>query len=889
MRDRTMWGRWIRRCAAGLLAGAMITTALASGPAQADPSAADVPDNPRVQKGDRLITNHSFEDGTTGWESTDGPLGRNCSISTGDSWSEDGSKSLQLRGRGLCLLPEVRSSQVEAVPGESLTAFATVRSLLPASIAIRFTDDKGTVIHTERTGPSTSKAKSLLDEQGKLTADGKLKADTRATVGKKAGHRIQVTAKAPKKATHATVQIRALLAADVDNVLITGPATSLGTQITKSMSFLAMGDGVDADGRAIVVSVGTGSEDSPAKIIATDVLTGKVTQTVDMPGAVGSWTVAQNPVSKIFYVGTYSTGALWSWKPGDKEAKRIGAPPLKAFGFAYGLSFGADGTVYGGGWGEGTDGYPGASIWSYTEGKGFGTVAPTPLTTDANYTRWTAYDDQTDSVFTGTGTKTHLYGCNASGEQDCTEFTDLLSPELQKASWLYTGKASNGYLTLWGGDSKSTGNDYLAILKLSRDDDGKLQAEKVTEIKGVIYSGPSDIVDGKVYYNVADETDHPLHSYDLASGEEKTITSAKVNIFSRGWEAMKLDDPDWPGTTLVGWDSSGTLVKWNIETEKLSQTKTEGIPDTSIRVNNISSGNGDIWTAGYLTGGIGRVSPMRDDQQTTYAVGSQAEGMINYQGRVYQGTYPNANIDSFDPTADEPEPKTECTIGEHQNRPYGLYGYHDRVYYGSQAEYGYTEGAFGYLDVKTGKCTTLAGAIGEQSINAITASKGKVFGGGNIFYSYDGTPTEKQAKLLIFDEKTEKAKTIEWPIPDTRSINAAATAPDGTVWFYAEGWLVAMDPTTEKVILKQHIFADLKPGERVGGNYGEMITQSDGRIYGNVGGRVFGFDPRAALQKKEVDAEVLYDGAGPHIAGDDYGNLYVSYANTQLLRLTPSR
>ena len=853
---------WARRCALALLSGALIAATLTGTPASATPPIT----SPRVQHGDLLITNHSFEDGTSGWTSANAKPGRRgCTVSTSDRWAADGSKSLHLAGRGPCLMPAVVSEPVTAVAGEAVIAFAMAKTKTPVSIGIRFTDDDGKIIGSRRSRLS------------KITKDRPL----------------EITATTPKGASHASVVLRALRSADFDNVLITGPATALGTQITKPMSFLAMADAVDQDGRAIVITVGTGSEEDPAKIIATDVLTGKITQVVDMPGAVGSWTVAQNPVSKIVYIGTYSTGALWSWKPGTDEATRVGPPPIKAFGFAYGLSFGKDGTVYGGSWGEPTDGFPGASIWKYVEGEGFGTIAPTPLTTDANYTRWTAYDEVTDAVFTGTGTKTHLYGCNASGEESCTEFTDLLSPELQKASWLYTGKASNGYLTLWGGDSKSTGNDYLAILKLSRDAEGALQAKEVTEIKGVIYSGPSDIVDGKVYFNVADETDHPLHSYDLASGEQRTISSAPVNIFSRGWEAVQLDDPDWPGTTLVGWDSGGWLVKWNIRTEQLSRTRTEDIPTTGIRVNNVSSGaGGDVWTSGYLTGGLGEVSPMRSDQQSTYPVGGQAEGMINYRGRVYQGTYPNARIESFDPTADgDPEPRIDCEIGNNQNRPYGLFGYHDRIYYGSQAEYGYTHGAFGYLDLKTGKCTTILGPLGEQSINAITASRGKVFGGGNVFYSYDGTPTEKQAKLLIFDEKSGSSKSVVWPIPDTRSINAAATAPDGTVWFYAEGWLVAMDPTSEKIIMKQEIFPDLDPGDRIGGNYGEMITNGDGRLYGNVGGRVFSFDPRSALREGNADASlrVLFDGAGPHITNDSYNNIYVPYQSTQLLRLNPRR
>ncbi|REF35324.1 carbohydrate binding domain-containing protein [Thermasporomyces composti] len=58
-------------------------------------------------------------------------------------------------------------------------------------------------------------------------------------------------------------------------------------------------------------------------------------------------------------------------------------------------------------------------------------------------------------------------------------------------------------------------------------------------------------------------------------------------------------------------------------------------------------------------------------------------------------------------------------------------GHGDRIYYGTQAEYGHNEGAFGWLDLATGECTTLDGVVGHQSVNTIAASGDKVFGIGH--------------------------------------------------------------------------------------------------------------------------------------------------------------
>lgn len=722
-----------------------------------------------------------------------------------------------------------------------------------------------------------------------LDADGAALSTTTSRQPRPTG-RIEVTGVAPAGAVEVAVEIAVRRSGVIDNVLITAALTTVGPQITKPATYLALSAGEDETGRKVTYSVATGSDAAPAKLVISDILAQRVIKTVDLPGATGSWTVAQNPVSKIVYIGTYGSAALWSWRPGEAQAVRIGTPPIRHFAMTYGISFDTDGTVYGGGFGEPTNGYAGAALWSYDEERGFtGTVGPNPLTTEANYTRWTGYDEVTDAVFTGTGTKPRLYGCPV-GAAECTDFTHLLSPELQRLPWLYGGKANNGYVTVWGGDSNSTGNDYLTVLKVSRDGTGALEAEVIKEIKGVIYNGASEVVDNKIYFNKAGETGKPLHAFDVVTGEETVLNNAPVDLFSRSWEVIDLEDPQWPGPSIVGWSSNGTLTAYNLETERFLRGQVPNNPAMAIAANSVAVGDdGRIWTAGYLTGGLGAYTPMRDDRQQTYLVGGQAEQMITYRGRVYQGIYPYGEIRSFSSAeiAAGKAPRTACVIGAHQNRPYGLAAHGDRIYYGSQADYGHTTGAFGYLDLTTGTCTTLAGVIGHQSINAVAASGTKAFGGGSIFYAYDGEPIDQQAKLLIFDETDDTARTITWPIPGTRSIDAAVTDPTGIVWFYAGGWLAALDPATEKLIYREEIFPDWKPGVRIPGNYARMIMHPNGRIYGNAAGRVFTVDPRRTLADQSATGtlKIIAERAGTHLALADTGDLY-TVSGTRLIRIS---
>ena len=847
------------------LTAVVTTLAVPMDAAQSDP-ATDAP--PRLAQGDLLLSNHGFEEGVPGWIATNGlgdPAPKHCRdvLATSSSWASEGDSSLELVGKPPCVNSGALSSPVPVISGETYTTFAHVRSGNETSLGLHWLDAQGDPL-----GGSSS---------GRATRSGV----------------IQFAAAAPAGASQVAVEVGAHGPANFDDVLVTAPYTVLGPQITKQASFLSMAAGVDENGRHVTYAMATGSENDPAVLTITDILTGQVVRNVRLPGATGSWGIRQNPVTKTVYIGTYGAPALWLYTPGAADATRVGTPPIHAWGFMYDMDFDDDGVAYGGGWGEPTSGFAGAALYRYTEGEGFqGTLGPNPLVTDANYTRTVAYEEQTKTIFTGTGTKPHLIGCSTVGEPRCKDLVGLFSPELQNAPWVYGVTAGKGYVMAWAGDGGSHGNDSLVVLKVSRDADGELQAEVVKEIKGVIFNGSSPVIDDRIYYSKANDPGQPLYSFNVVTGEETTMPNSDTGIFSRRWEAVQLDEPAWPGTTLVGWNSGAILVKYNLETHALERTEVQGIPSTSVRVNSITHDpDGRIWSAGYLTGGLGAVAPMRDDQHVTYPVGGQAESMINYRGRVYQGTYPNARIESFtyDEVASGKAPRIDCAIGANQNRPYGLLGHGDRIYYGSQAEYGHDKGAFGWLDLDSGECTTLAGVVGNQSVNTIAASGDKVFGGGSIFYSYDGIPIETQAKLLIFDESTQQARTITWPVPDTRSVNASVTDPDGIVWFYAEGWLLAIDPDNEQWVHREQIFPDWKPGDRIPGNYGQLILNHDGLIYGNVGGRVFGFDPVQTLSSGSTtgNLRVLFQGAGPHIASDAYGSLYVSYDATQLLRISP--
>lgn len=846
--------------AAGLLSAALLVPP-GGAPAHADPT-------PVIAKGDVLISNHSFEEGLAEWSLSDGngdSAGAACedALSISTDWSTDGAQALAIDAIGGCEQAGALSEVTEVQPGQQYTVWADVTGEGQAWLGLHWVDGDGEVI----------------DEAGER--------------GQVQGERLRVAALAPEGAAAVRVEVGATGSVNADNVLISAEYTVLADQITNRASYLGSTAGVDENGRAVTYAVATAQPAVGAVMTVTDILTDEVTRVVRLTGATGAWGIKQNPVTGTVYVGTYGAGALWLYTPGEEEAVNVGRPDIPAWSFAYQMDFDEEGNAYGGGWGEPTDGYPGASVYTFTEGEGFtGVLGDLPLVDDAYYTRAVGYDEVSRTVFAGTGTQMHLFGCGID-DGECVDLTSLFSEELQERPWVYGLRAGGGYVMAWAGDGASTGNDALLVLQVDRDDSGELQVDVVDEIAEVVFNGSTPVVDDHIYYTKANmnEAGNPLFSYNVVTGEE-TRLDAPTGIFSRSWDVIDLDHPDWPGPSVVGWNSGGIQVKYNIETGNLESNAAENIPDVALQVNSLATGeDGRVYSAGYLTGGIGKAVPMRDDQHQTFPLGGQAEHMLAHDGRVYQGIYPGGTINSFtaDELADGSQPRIDCTIGAGQNRPYALHSSGDRIYFGSQAGEGQDRGAFGWFDSTTGECATIDGPIGHQSINSVTSSAGKVFGAGNIFYSWDGLPLQDEATLMVFDEASEEIQEIEPPVDDLRSINAVVTAADGTVWLYAEGWLLAMDPDTLEWTQTEEVFPDHKPGERIAGNYARMVAGTGGTIYGNAAGRVFGFDPDQAADTGSVAeaVDVLYDGAGAHLTLDDYDNVYVSHGITDLLRIVP--
>lgn len=844
----------IRRLAGSLAAAIAVVAGTVSAPADAQVSAA-----PPIAPGDTLIANHSFESDLQGWSAVavgrgDSPSACTEAIDASTDWAHTGTKSAHLERTSRCAEPAVEGTAVSVSGGTTYSAFVTtkVRSGHDA-VAIRFRDAGGQII-----AQATSKA-----------PDG----DTRTATGT-----------APAGATTASVLISTDGEIFADDALISAAFTDLGTQINVPGSANGTTYGKDTSGRDLAYTVVTGAHGVDARLVGIDLLTTQVALDLPVPNAMGAWGATTTADGTIYITGyNYADlaigGRLYAYTPGDAQVRDLGAP-VPGDGFLYGATPGPDGSVLGGT-------YPSGVVFRYTPGTGFSRIGDAPVVPGIQYVRSVAYDSTTGLVFAGTATSSHIVACAVDGSTPCVE---VLPSSYARLTWVYNLSAGAGHAFARVTDDH--GEDHLVVIKASRSADGSIQSSVVNDLPGLAFPGTSNVVDGSTYYAKAGQ----LYRYDTAT-ESETDLGANSGIYARTWSLVQLaDQTNYPGYTLVGLNAGGVLARYNVQKAQLSTSTVSQLPKAVVDIETIQGGpDGHVYSAGYLVGGLGIYSPMRSDQSQQLGGGAgygQAEGMTQLGGRIYQGIYPGAHLTSFAPAdaAAGRGPRTDCEIGNEQDRPYALLAANGKVYAGTMAVYGQLSGALTIYDPTTGSCEVHRDVVHNQSIVALAASGGKIYGGSLIWGGLGSVPTETEAKLLVFDPATSTSRTVDLPVSGLRSLTSIVTAPDGKLWMMAQNYLLAYDPKSDAWVYSKNIFPDIQyptdgtDGGRITAYDSKLLLARNGLIYGTIRQKhLFSVDPKTAA------VATVLDGSVAHLTMDGYGNLYTIYNVNHLLRYVPPR
>ena len=630
-----------------------------------------------------------------------------------------------------------------------------------------------------------------------------------------------------------------------------GTFEDLGVQIT-SMTLQGTTFARSPDGRDLVCTVIRGQ---PAKLLVYDIKSGEPLQRLTLEGANGAWNATTASDGSV-YVGTDDNGHLYRWMPGDAQIHDLGqVAPAQTF--VWDVAPGEDGEIF-------CATYPGCMVVRYHPADGFSDVSRGPAAPGEDYARALTYDPETRRIFVGVGAKAHLVQLDAkSGEKK-----DILPAKYGEKKFVYGVDAVFGKLfAMLTDDAKTVVFDIAS------------GEEEATLPTGLQIISPPSPYGRQVYFNSGGQ----ISVYDLDTRKHAIVGAiGRIPVIALEW--VPFGEPDFPGPTLVALSSRGRLVRYHPKTGAVDWKQLK-IPPENVPIQSIAAGpDGKIYSGGYLVGGLTVFDPVTGKHAQIGNAG-QPESMGAYGDRsLYLGIYPRARLKVFDtgkPFGSGNPLQFEELDRFDQDRPFATLGVEPlkKVFFGTVSDYGALGGALSVHDVETGKTDVFRNVVPQQSIISLAYASGLVVGGTTVAGGLGIKPTEKEAKLFLWDPQASARVFETVPVPGARIVSGLTVGPDANIWGVAGGDLFVFDVAAREVVRSRRLFPDQPPGNARWRD-ASLAVHPDGHVYGTAGSRFFRLDPQT------LEATTLRRGVGL-LAMDREGRLYFRDL-TNLWRYTPT-
>lgn len=562
----------------------------------------------------------------------------------------------------------------------------------------------------------------------------------------------------------------------------------------------------------------------PASLNAIAPNTGAVVASYPLPGAGGSWEVEVSPDGSV-YVGTYGSAKLFRWTA-EGGLVDLGNP-LPAASFVWTLDTDENGVVYGG-----TSANGAVFSWdpATQQFRDYGRIS------ESDYIRSVAVHDGV--IYAGTIPQPWIFAIDA----DTGEATQLpqppgLDPAIEAT---YDVDVVDGYLyARYGG--AFPGPMYVY------DIDAAQWIDHIPNAHGLQVSESG--ANGDVYLIV----DSQLSAYNPETGTltptEMTFTGRVRNTRGIGW--AELDDPNFPGQSIVGLLWRGMMFRYSPQTGYYDFIDTS-VPGTPIPVTVLAEGVGDrVHAGGFLSGGFATMDRITGEQ-TGFQRFAQMESMLTVGDRTYLGAYPDGRLYDYDPTApwnspeyspspNDSDPENPRRIvnllADHQVRAGALTAAGDLVALGTEPGLDQWGGVLLLWDPATDAVVYKErGVIEDQSIVALTYSDGILYGATSIVGGYTATvPRAEQSVVFAFSVEDRELLWQVAPVEGAGTVNDLVVDGNGLLWGTSGGRLFTVDVDTQKVSLIEGV-----PGSAEHIEY----NARDGLLYIDWGQNGLGwFDP----------------------------------------------
>ncbi len=782
------------------------------------------------------LYNSGFEMGTEGY-SLD-YVGSPEVISSNFSFSEN--KSLQIITNAEENVV-ISGHETEISPGESYSAYAMVyKDKGDISISLEFLDSE----YNKITGETRTYNREISDWN---------------TLG--------VIAESPSNAVYSRVKLSFGQETEcyIDDFNLSKTFTDLGMpiQIDYVQSAAA---GKNENGEDVIYTVITNeTADGSAKFAIVDVAGKNVLKTIEISGVAGAGAIAVDNENNV-YIGTYESGKLFKYVPGQDFLIDLGTPVLGQTHIVS-LDIDSNGTVYGGT-------YPNCYVFSLRKNRtDFEIISPSgadqPFDKDEQYAKSIAVDEINNVLYVGTATHSKLYRYDLNTHS----VSEILPDEYEGNTHIYNLKYENNRLFAYVYPEGK-------LLVMSFDENGQPSLEKILTGSGTVSKAVNNI---SYFIN----SDRRISGYNYLTGEVFSLNNQKVYTTACLMDVVDMkDDINYPGLTFIafanGIQRDNRLITYNISKNVIDVSGVE-LPTVDYSARSVMTGpEGSIYTSNHLGGGLGVYNPVNNKKELFVGL-PQAESGVALNDKMYFGTYTMGKIYEYDPGKSwqmdsnaEINPRRIDTLGNvyEQDRPFASASGDGLVFFGTAPQYGKLGGALAIYNPNnlTDKYV-VRNIIQDQSVTALAYRDGYLYGGTSVWGGIGATPTQTDAKFFVFDVE-RKVKISEYVISSgAQLVSSVIVGTDGNIWGLCDGNLFMYNPDTCNIEYNTLQFPELNSSGSVTSPklYGaNLVCGKDGYIYGVTGGKFFKLNPYSR------QITIIRNGKFISATADNFGNIYYS-------------
>ena len=310
------------------------------------------------------------------------------------------------------------------------------------------------------------------------------------------------------------------------------------------------------------------------------------------------------------------------------------------------------------------------------------------------------------------------------------------------------------------------------------------------------------------------------------------------------------------GRTVALSDGSKMIVV----TDPRTNTKVEhkvSYDGNDMRMFRVGFGpDGGLYGSAMLPIHFVRIDPNRHQVNRLAELGGgEVYSFLNHQNRLLIGTYSGLSpLMSYDPglplhpAADSDNPRLIDFQGSDSAwRPQAMINGPDgKVYIGAVAGYGQLEGPLVEWDTQSDSVRLNSGIVHDQSIVSLTAWRNFIIGGTTVNGGGGSHPTQKEAKLFVWNATDRKLEFEVAPVSGAKNITDLIAASNDKIFGVADDTMFVFDAKSRQISKTQKLafFAAMSNSIALGKGaiYNCIGIGKDGNLWGLTEDGIFTID-----------------------------------------------